>query len=154
MSHRSRRPLLWVALTLLALSPGVSRTAQAADPAKEVLAADDARIAALQKADADALQRIYADDYRLIGRKGSVTRKQDQVDAFRTGVARYTSFELLEREVQVLAPNAAVVWSRERAEILVDGQNNGGDLRYTRVYVLRNGQWQLLSAQSSGIAAQ
>jgi len=155
MSHRSHRPLLWVALAFLGLSPAVGHTAsQAADPAKEVLAADDARIAALQKADADALQKIYADDYRLIGRNGRVVRKQDQVNGFRTGAARYTSFELLEREVQILAPTAAVVWSRERAGILVNGQDNGGDLRYTRVYVLRNGQWQLLSAQAAAVAAQ
>ena len=155
MSHWSRRPLLWVALTLLGLSPAVGRTpSQAADPTKEVLAADDARIAALQKADVAALQRIYADDYRLIGRNGSVRRKQDQVEAFRTGAARYTSFELLEREVEVLAPTAAVVWSRERAGILVNGQDSGGDLRYTRVYVLRDGQWQLLSAHASAVAAQ
>lgn len=162
MSHQSRRPLLLVALTLLALSPAVGHTAlqaagqapaQAADPVKQVLAVDDARIAALQKADFAALQRIYADDYRLIGRTGIVLRKQEQVEAFRTGAARFTSFELLEREVEVLAPTAAVVWSRERANILVNGQNNGGDMRYTRVYVLRNGQWQLLSAQASAIAA-
>lgn len=155
MSHRSHRPLLLVALALLGLSPAVGHTAsQAADPAKEVLAADDARSAALQKADADALQRIYADDYRLIGRNGSVTRKQEQVNGFRTGAVRFTSVEPLEREVQILGPTAAVVWSRERVGILVDGKDNGGDLRYTRVYVLRNGQWQLLSAQAAGVAAQ
>jgi ketosteroid isomerase-like protein len=150
-----------LALTILAISPAfggavpqAATPASAADPGAEVLAVDDARNAALQKADVAALQRIYADDYRLIGRNGRVVRKPDQLEAFRSGAARYTSFELVEREVEVIAPTVAVVWSRERAGILVNGQDNGGDLRYTRVYVLRNGQWQLLSAHASANAAQ
>ena len=160
MSDRIRRSLFVLALTILALSPAAggavpqaAAPVPAADPGKEVLAVDDARTVALQKADVAALQRIYADDYRLIGRNGRVARKPDQLEAFRSGAARYTSFELVEREVQVVAPNVAVVWSRERVGILVDGKDNGGDLRYTRVYVLRNGQWQLLSAQAAGVAA-
>jgi hypothetical protein len=71
------------------------------------------------------------------------------VAAFKSGSIRYTAFELLEREVEVIEKNVGVVWSRERATILRNDQNVGGELCYTRVYVQRDGRWQLLAAHAS-----
>lgn len=117
-----------------------------------VLAIDDARIAAAKNSDAPALDSIYADDFQLITDKGLVRDKCDQVDDYKTGALRYVSFELLERKIQIL-DKVAVVWSRERSVILYHGsQKLGGDRRITRVWVLRDGRWQLLSAHASAIS--
>ena len=119
-------------------------------PAEQaVLALDDARIAAAKNSDAATLDSIYADDFQLITHDGLVRSKQDQVEDYRTGALRYVSFELLERKIQIFA-ESAVVWSRERSVILYRGSHDvGGDRRVTRVWILREGRWQLLSAHAS-----
>jgi ketosteroid isomerase-like protein len=117
-----------------------------------VLAFDDARIAAAKNSDVTALQSIYADDFQLITHDGLVRSKHDQVDDYKTGALRYESFELLERKIQIFA-ESAVVWSRERSVILYHGsQDVGGDRRITRVWILRDGRWQLLSAHASAVS--
>ena len=116
---------------------------------REILATDDARIAAAKSSDASALERIYADEFRLITHTGLVRTKRDQVQDYRTGVLRYASFELLERDVKTFG-TVGIVWSRERSAILLPGgQDVGGDRRITRVYVHRRGRWQLLSSHAS-----
>ena len=121
-------------------------------PAEQaILATDDARIAAAKNSDAAALDSIYADDFQLITHTGLVRSKREQVEDYKTGALRYVSFELVEREIQIL-DKMAVVWSRERSVILYHGsQDVGGDRRITRIWVLRGGRWQLLSAHASAV---
>jgi ketosteroid isomerase-like protein len=116
-----------------------------------ILATDDARIAAAKNSDAAALDSIYADDFQLITHNGLVRGKREQVDDYKTGALRYVSFELVERKIQIL-DSVAVVWSRERSVIFYHGsQDVGGDRRITRIWVLRGGRWQLLSAHASAV---
>jgi hypothetical protein len=116
-----------------------------------ILAMDDARIIAAKNSDAAALDSIYADDFQLITHNGLVRGKREQVDDYKTGALRYMSFELVERKILIL-DTVAVVWSRERSVILYHGsQDVGGDRRITRIWVLRGGRWQLLSAQASAV---
>jgi ketosteroid isomerase-like protein len=121
-------------------------------PAEQaILATDDARIAAAKNSDAAALDSIYADDFLLIAHNGLVRGKREQVDDYRTGALRCVSFELVERKIQML-DTIGVVWSRERSVILYQGtQDVGGDRRITRIWVLRDGRWQLLSAHASAV---
>jgi ketosteroid isomerase-like protein len=121
-------------------------------PAEQaILATDDARIAAAKNSDAAALDSIYADDFQLITHNGLVRGKREQVDDYRTGALRYVSFELVERKIQML-DTVGVVWSRERSVILYQGtQDVGGDRRITRIWVLRDSRWQLLSAHASEV---
>jgi uncharacterized protein (TIGR02246 family) len=121
-------------------------------PAEQaILATDDARIAAAKNSDAAALDSIYADDFQLITHNGLVRSKREQVDDYRTGALRYVSFELVERKIQMLG-TIGVVWSRERSVILYQGtQDVGGDRRITRIWVPRDGRWQLLSAHASAV---
>ena len=116
-----------------------------------ILAMDDARIIAAKNSDAAALDSIYADDFQLITHNGLVRGKREQVDDYKTGALRYMSFELVERKILIL-DTVAVVWSRERSVILYHGsQDVGGDRRITRIWVLRGGRWQLLSAHASAV---
>jgi hypothetical protein len=116
-----------------------------------ILATDDARIAAAKNSDYGALDSIYADDFQLTTHNGLIRGKREQVDDYKTGALRYVSFELVERKIQIL-DSVAVVWSRERSVILYQGsQDVGGDRRITRIWVLRDGRWQLLSAHASAI---
>jgi hypothetical protein len=118
---------------------------------RAILATDDARIAAAKNSDAATLDSIYANDFQLITHNGLVRGKREQVDDYRNGALRYVSFELVERKIQML-DTIGVVWSRERSVILYQGTHDvGGDRRITRIWVLRDGRWQLLSAHASAV---
>lgn len=117
----------------------------------DVLQADDMRAAAARAGDTAALDRIYAEEFRLITSTGIVRTRRDQIEEYGRGRIRYHSFERLERDATVLG-TAAIVWSRERAVIMRDGEDVGGDHRVTRVYVLRDGRWQLVTAHASPAA--
>ena len=116
-----------------------------------VLAVDDARLRSRAAGDTSVLSRIYADDYQLITAEGVVRTKKDQIDEVSSGVLRFLPVELLDRTVHVYE-RTALVLSHERAHIIRNGQEIGGELRMTRVYVLRDERWQLVLAQATRLS--
>ena len=137
---------------LVAFSAGGSAYAQpvGAVARASVLATDDRRIKARAEGDVKALSRIYADDYSLITAEGEVRSKAVQLGELSAGQLRFAPLRPLEREVRVYG-QAALVISRDPAGIVRNGQQIGGDLRMTRLYVWRQGRWQLVSAQATRV---
>ena len=118
---------------------------------REVLATDDARIKARAAGDIRTMSRIYADDYTLVTAEGALRKKGDQISEMRTGQLRFQPVELLERTVRVY-DGTAIVLSHERAVIMRNGKDIGGNFRANRVYVERQGRWQLVLTQVTRIA--
>ena len=118
-----------------------------------VLATDDLRIRARAEGDVKALSRIYAADYNLITAEGAVRTRADQLTELRSGQLHFAPLKPLEREVRLYGRSALVI-SRDPAGIVRNGQQIGGDLRMTRLYVWRDGRWQLVSAQATRVVQQ
>jgi hypothetical protein len=89
---------------------------------REILATDDARIAAAKSSDASALGKIYADEFRLITHTGLVRTKRDQVQDYKTGALRYVSFELLERDIKTLGRSVSCGPGRDRLFFCPEGR--------------------------------
>ncbi len=145
----------FVALALLvALSAGAPAYAQPAGAAARtsVLATDDSRIRARAEGDVKTLSRIYAEDYSLITAEGEVRSKALQLSELVAGQLRFAPLKPLERQVRLYG-QAALVISRDPAGIVRNGRQIGGDLRMTRLYVWRQGRWQLVSAQATRVVA-
>jgi hypothetical protein len=62
------------------------------DAAKQVLAAEQARTAALEHSDVATLERIMADEVTYIHASGKVDTKESYLDAIRSGQLRYISW--------------------------------------------------------------
>jgi hypothetical protein len=99
-----------------------------------------------------ALSRIYADDYSLITAEGEVRSKAVQFSELGAGQLHFAPLRPLERDVRLYGQTALVI-SRDPAGIVRNGRQIGGDLRMTRLYVWRQGRWQLVSAQATRVAA-
>ena len=112
--------------------------------------ADDARIRARAAGDLLTLSHIYAADYSLITAEGEVRTRQDQLGELQSGALRFAPHVPLERKVRLFG-NTALVVSRDPAKIVRNGQQIGGDLRMTRVYVWRSDRWQLVAAQATRV---
>jgi uncharacterized protein (TIGR02246 family) len=138
--------LIFSVLGFFALSCNPTKDAQ-----EEVLSADNARIKARESADVQTMSKIYADDYTLVTAEGDIRTKGDQIGEMRSGQLQFRPIELLERTVRIY-DDTAIVQSHERSIIIRDGRDIGGDFRANRIYVKRDGRWQLVLTQVTRIA--
>lgn len=122
---------------------------QAADTEsrRQVLATDDQRLEALRRGDAAPLRQIYADDYSLVTPAGVIRSKNEQINQLASGRLQQ-QIELLERTVRVY-DDVAIVLSRERSDIQLNGQQVGGDMRMTRVYKKLGTDWRVIATHGS-----
>ena len=114
---------------------------------RQVLATDDRRMAALRRGDVAPLRQIYADDYTLVTPAGVIRSKVDQIDELASGRLRQ-EIEVRERTVRLYG-DVAIVLSREKSNILLSGQQVGGDMRLTRVYKKFGRDWRVIATHGS-----
>ena len=151
MSSRTFGLIIMLAM-LLPMGCATSRNS-AKEAQRQVLLTDDARIRARTSGDAQTLARIYADDYMLVTAEGAVRTKEIQMSELRSGELQFRPVEILERAVRIYN-DSAIVLSRERSTIIRNGQDIGGDFRVTRVYVRRDGRWQLVVTHATPVSSK
>ena len=153
-----KRTSIIVALVLSAVSsaiaqPQSARTRDAASTEQAVQQQDQERIRAQITADSVALRRIYADDFLGIGPTGVVRTKADVIADFTTHALTYQSITTAEVRVRVYG-NTAV----ETGRSTMVGQDRGKavprDNRFTRVWVMTAGRWQLVANHYSLMTSQ
>ena len=144
-----KRTRIIAALVLSAVGTAIAqqqsvRTRDAAGPEQAVQQQDQARIRAQINADTVALRRVYADDFLGIGPTGVVRNKAEVIADFTTHALTYQSITTAEVRVRVYG-NTAV----ETGRSTMVGQDKGKDVprenRFTRVWVMVDGRWQLVA---------
>jgi ketosteroid isomerase-like protein len=130
-----------------------ARVSAAAQPTSEVLAAEDARFAAMLRADTAALADMLADDLLYVHTTARVETKAQFVTAVGSGAIQYLSFVPMERRVTLIAPGAALVTGRAKARVIVAGPPTDSEVRYIAVYTRLDDQWQLRGWQTTRIPA-
>jgi hypothetical protein len=79
-----------------------------------------------------------------------VRTKAEMVSAYDSGKLKYESVKFDEIKVHPYG-ETAVVTARSTAKGQDNGKDFSGQYRYTRVYVKRQGRWQLVATQSTRI---
>ena len=152
------RKSIIAALVLSAVTSAIAQTQSdgpraAAEAEQAVLQQDQERIHAQITADTIALRRIYADDFLGIGPTGVVRNKAEVVADFTSHALTYQSITTDDVLVRVYG-NAAV----ETGRSTMVGQDKGKpvprDNRFTRVWVMKDGRWQLVANHYSLLPAQ
>ena len=153
-----KRASIIAVLVLSAVSSAIAQqqSAQTRDVAsteQAVLQQDQERIRAQITADTIALRRIYADDFLGIGPTGVVRNKAEVIADFTTHALTYQSIITAEVRVRVYG-NTAV----ETGRSTMVGQDRGKDVprenRFTRVWVMTDGRWQLVANHYSLMTTQ
>ena len=120
---------------------------------QEIKQVDDQRIKAQIGADKVALDRIYAPDFIGVGPSGTVRTKPQVLADFTSGELKFQSITTDEVQVRVYG-NTAV----ETGLSTMIGQDKGKavprDTRFTRVWVKRQGHWQLVANHYSSRTTQ
>ena len=126
------------------------------DPAhgteQELLKVQDALIQAYIHRDVAALDRILADEYTFINddAEGVVNKKQI-VDSFRSGGDREITSYIRQDDHVRWYGDVAVLTYRYHSSETYKGQESGGDFRVTRIFVKRNGRWQMVGGQETRV---
>jgi hypothetical protein len=125
-----------------------SRSAGPADTAAPVLAAEDARFAAMVAADPGEMRRWLADDLAYVHSSGQVESRDQLIESITSGSTRYVAVTPIERQVVPLGTGAAMVRGRGRFQVAAGGNALDLQIRYLAVYGNGDGVWQLRSWQS------
>src|SRR5262245_39923285 len=150
MTSRRRLVVNFLALALVfgihpargaAQSAPTDSTAQAA-----VRALEAARAQALLKADTVALASMIADEFVEVSRLGQLRTKADNLRDLTSGALKLTAVNYDSLTVQVYG-NVAVLRGLANNTGTFRGLPFAGKLRYTRVFVQRDGRWQAVAMQ-------
>ena len=105
------------------------------------------------ESDVEALERLLCDDWLLTHSDGRV---QDKADYLRELSSRTRANQVIENqdmEVRLHGDTAVVTGTSVQAGTR-NGQPWSGRFRFTRTWVLRDGNWRMLASHSSRIAPQ
>lgn len=137
--------LLLVALMIGGCAKPAEDTANAQ---RSLLAANAAYDRALIAGDAAALDRFYADDFRLIDDDGDIHDKRGQI-AFMTRTIDLLNARSDDIKVSMLGADAALVTGRFTGKYRAGGKEADFIERYTSVWVRDGDQWRLKHEHSS-----
>ena len=146
-------------LGLLFLMPGCGRQSGQADAAqteKELRALQDEWAVARIKGDVDFLERFYAQELRLQVMDGSVVERKDDIamfDRIRRGDKDTIKPEFIQDVDMKVSTycDTAVVTGVENLKGTYKGKFGEMALRFTNVFVRRDGRWQLALNHSTPV---
>lgn len=134
------------------VSTALTQDFETARVTQEVLAAEDARFAAMMRADTAALNEMLGDDLIYVHSSGRTETKMQFLNAVGSRAIQYLSFVPVERQVTVLDAGAAIVMGRADVRVILGGQQLDFDIRYIGAYGRAAGRWQLRGWQTTRVA--
>ena len=116
-----------------------------------IRATERERIRALVEANMEVARQLHADDFQLINPRGQSLSKEQYLGGIASGDLDYLVWEPESIEVR-LYDQAAAIRYQSQLEIVVQGQKVPRQ-RYwhTDSYEKRNGGWQVVWSQATGI---
>jgi hypothetical protein len=125
------------------------RAAAAADPGAPVLAAEDARFAAMTSANVSELGSWLADDLEYVHSTGKVENREQFLASNAGGTLRYLEIAPMERQVVMLGHDSALVRGHGRIVAMASGTRLDMEIRYSAIYGLGgDDRWRLRFWQS------
>lgn len=115
---------------------------------REVLAAEDAYVAAEVGRDLPALQRMVDERFTFNRSDGTATGKAELIEGVMQ--MRMAGQDITDRTVIVEGDVGLVFGSADIRFVAEDGTETVGRYRYTSAYVKRDGEWKFLALQMTG----
>lgn len=103
------------------------------------------------KDDVEATERLLADDWMNTNANGTVTTKPQLLTLLRSSPFNFISIEDHDVLIRGYEGVAVVTGRSVRKRADQDGKVVSQQFRFTRVYVKRDGRWQVVAAQSTPV---
>lgn len=120
--------------------------------AQEIIRQDHQRIEAYLKRDIATLNRLLPDKY-IFTRSFGFFSKTELLKAIESGELIFESFDRQYLDVNVYL-NTAVAVGRDRVKGRYKGRDISGWFRFSNMYVLHDGQWQVVATHSTRLGQQ
>jgi uncharacterized protein (TIGR02246 family) len=133
-------------------------TAPAADKAAveaEVKKVIEDFAAALNKNDADAVGKFYADDYTLIDQNGVMQTRASRMEAIKAGAVKFEGMKFSDLKIRTHpSGDSAVVMANASGKTVMDGKSEERNSMVTWVMgKSKDKGWQMMNAQVTDIKA-
>jgi len=139
--------LLFVALAALAAPSTAQPPATAAE--REIRAMEKQWNEARVRADVDTLNRILAADWTITHGDGTINTKAEYLADLKSGARKFSS-DVSEDELSVrVYDDTAIASGVSDSRGSYKGRPFGGQLRFARVYVKRDGRWLMIVSQAT-----
>lgn len=145
----------------LAVGKGLSDTekptARVSDPVGDEATIDlikkleSDRLAAGLRKDLDAISLATAEDYIQIDPEGNILDRAATLQRIKSSYAQLQANPVDDMVVRLYG-NVAVLTARATPKGTIDGKSTLAPIRYTRVYVKRDGRWQVVLFQQTRVA--
>ena len=113
---------------------------------------DRRRMQAMAKKDVATLDELIAEDLIYAHSSARLDTKKSLIDNMLSGKTVYTSVVPSKVVAQDLG-NTVVLTGECQIKVDVDGKPNAFGVRFTDVYALRHGKWQMVTWQSTKLPA-
>jgi hypothetical protein len=143
-------PKFWALAFVLAsslLQQPANTPPQTAD-AKELAHLEAAWNEAYLRGDADAVERLCADDLIVTMSDMPVLTKADSLRILRSGRVKFKRYATSDVDIRVY-DNAAVITGRLERTREAQGHEADDAWRFTKVYIRRSGKWQVVAWHAS-----
>jgi len=137
-----------VALVCHAAGLAAQQPAGATTPEDSVRAAEAARGQALLHADTAALSRLVADEFVEISRLGQLRSKADNMRDIASGDLKLTAVKYDSLAVRIYGDVAVLRGIADNSGTF-HGFPFSGKIRYSRIFVRRDGRWQAVAMQQT-----
>lgn len=142
-------PALVLAACLSASMPLSAQPAAPAATVAKIRSLEESRFAAMLSRDVAALRRILADDLTYTHSSGQLENKAQFLESIASGSFQYLAI-LPEGALDVrVYGDSAVVTGKGTFRVKAGGEERSLKLRFTDVYVSRDGVWQMVAWQST-----
>ncbi len=149
---------LYMGLLSIGLASGLltahlwAQSAQASGDQSAILELERRLAAAWVSGDRAFIEGLLADDWTVIDQSGQVLTKRQVLDeAFASAERRVESMAIDEVQVRMLG-DVAVATGLTRATGSYRGESATVTLRFTDVFVRRQGRWQVVASQGTTVA--
>ncbi|MGD9589970.1 MAG: nuclear transport factor 2 family protein [Pyrinomonadaceae bacterium] len=116
---------------------------------REIMETLNAWAAAVRDRDAKRLEAIFADDVIITTFDGKVRGKAEEMEAMKPNPNLRTSSVTNEDIGIKVFGDAGVVTALTRMKFVSNGTKSSFALRYTAVFVKRDGRWQIVALQTA-----
>lgn len=118
------------------------------DNGQKIIELDKKRMTAMAQKDIATLNALLADDLVYTHSSARIDTKQSLIGAMESGTTVYTAVEPSEVKAQDLG-SAVVLTGVARIRVNSNGNALNFGVRFTDVYANNNGQWQMVTWQST-----
>jgi len=149
MKRMALLALITIGLIYLIPSPRAGReNDRDAKAEQEVRAVEKQRVDALLRGDLQTLEKMWSDDFMQITYRGEYRNRRHRIDAFKRGAVKYESISNSYDGFRIYGDVAVVtgIGTRKGQEY---NRKISGQFRFTRVWVNKEGRWQLVHMQST-----